>query len=59
MSQRSAKTLHKLRFVTGCALIGSVLTGAFLAWVPVPFDVRVVGVTVGAIAGAFAVFHAA
>jgi len=59
MSRKSAPTLHKLRFVTGCALIGSVLTGAFFAWVPVPFDLRVVGAGIGALAGAFAVFHAA
>ena len=46
------KTMHNLRIVAGGALIGSVLTGVFFGWVPSPFDLRVVGAGLGAIASA-------
>ncbi len=51
---RNTFTIHKLRFVVGCALVGSVLTGVFLGWVPVPFDLRIVGASIGAFVGATA-----
>lgn len=46
--------IHKLRVIAGYALIGSVLTGTLLGWVPMPFDLRIVGASVGAVAGAVA-----
>ena len=49
-------TIHKLRLVAGYALIGSVLTGAALGWMPTAFDWRIVGASFGAIAG-FAISH--
>jgi hypothetical protein len=58
MSQKTNKTLHNLRYVTGCALIGSVLTGVFFAWIPAPFDLRVVSASIGALVGAMTLFHA-
>lgn len=53
-STRGTKQVHQLRFVVGCALIGSVVTGALLGWIPAPFDLRIVGAGVGALAGAVA-----
>ncbi|MFZ6773067.1 hypothetical protein ACO0LB_10175 [Undibacterium sp. SXout7W] len=43
--------IHKLRVIVGYALIGSVLTGALLSWIPIPFDLRIIGASVGALAG--------
>lgn len=48
---KNTRTIHRLRTITGYALIGSVVTGALLSWVPVPFDLRIVGVAVGVLAG--------
>lgn len=45
------KKLHQLKFVVGCTLIGSVVTGAFFGWVPTEFDIRIVGAGLGALAG--------
>ncbi|QYF95756.1 hypothetical protein KY495_11710 [Massilia sp. PAMC28688] len=44
-------TVHKLRFIAGCALIGSVVAGAFFGWVEAPIDMRAVGVAIGTTAG--------
>lgn len=46
-------TVRKLKIIVGCALVGSVLTGTFLGWVVLPFDLHIVGATVGALVGAF------
>lgn len=46
------KTMHNMRIIAGGALIGSVLTGVFFGWVPSPFDLRVVGAGLGALASA-------
>jgi hypothetical protein len=56
---KKSKTIHKMRIVAGFALVGSVLTGAFLGWVPTPFDVRFIGAGLGAAFGAVSVFHLA
>jgi hypothetical protein len=48
---KNIQTIHQLRTITGYALIGSVLTGALLGWIPSPFDLRIIGVTIGALAG--------
>ena len=53
------RTMHKVRIIAGCALIGSVLTGVFLGWAPFSFDIRVVGAGVGALAGLFTASHTA
>lgn len=50
-SHKGSATFRKLRFITGCMLIGSVTAGAFLAWLPLPFDIRLVGIAFGAVAG--------
>ncbi|MDN4052887.1 hypothetical protein QPK32_07345 [Massilia sp. YIM B02763] len=46
--------LHKAKFIVGCALIGTVVAGAFFGWIPMDFDVRIVGAGIGAAAGAAA-----
>ena len=46
-------TLHKLKVVAGCALIGSVLTGTFFGWIAFPFDLHIIGASVGAAVGVF------
>jgi len=57
--KKKNSTIHKLRIIAGFALVGSVLTGVFLGWAPVPFDLRVVGAGVGAFAGAVSAFRLA
>ena len=54
---KNTVTLHKLRLVVGCALIGSVVAGAFFGWLNTPFDPRAVGISVGIIAGTVKAFH--
>ena len=43
--------IREIKFVVGCTLIGSVVTGALFGWVQIPFDIRLIGAGVGAIAG--------
>lgn len=45
------KQIHQLRFVVGCALIGSVVAGSIFGWIPVPFDIRLLGASIGVAAG--------
>lgn len=49
--KKGDKQIHRAKFVVGCALIGTVVTGAFFGWVPASFDVRIIGAGLGAIAG--------
>jgi hypothetical protein len=58
-SSQKNQTLRKMRTVTGFALVGSVLTGAFLGWIPTPFDLRLVGASLGALAGIVTAFRVA
>lgn len=51
------ETLHKVRLVAGCALIGSVVTGVCLGWFDWSFDPRAIGAGIGATAGALKVMH--
>lgn len=43
--------LSSMRVVTGCALLGAVLSGIFFGWVNLPGDIRSYGAAVGAAAG--------
>ncbi|PRC92637.1 hypothetical protein [Solimicrobium silvestre] len=45
-------TIHKLKIIAAGALIGSVLTGTFLGWVALPFDLHVIGAAIGGVVGA-------
>lgn len=49
---KNLATIHKLKFIVGFALIGSVLTGTFFGWLALPFDLHVVGASIGAVVGA-------
>ena len=64
MKKRTAKpvksTIHKLRLIVGCTLIGSVVAGAILGWVDAPaVDPRALGAGLGALAGVLTTFHLA
>ncbi|WP_406626094.1 hypothetical protein [Acidovorax sp. SDU_ACID1] len=48
------KVFGSLRVVAGCALMGAILSGAFLSWVDVPGDIRSYGAVLGAVAGIYA-----
>ena len=50
-------TLHKVRLIAGCALIGSVLTGVAFGWLDLSFDPRAIGAGVGALAGTLKAIH--
>lgn len=50
-------TLHKIRLVAGCALIGSVVTGVVFGWFDLSFDPRTIGASLGAVAGTLKVLH--
>ena len=39
------------RHIAGYTLIGSVLTGALLGWIPSPFDIHYLGIGGGVIVG--------
>jgi uncharacterized membrane protein len=43
--------IKQLKFVVGCMLIGSVVAGALFGWLGAPFDIRIIGASVGATAG--------
>lgn len=43
--------LHRAKFIVGCTLIGSVIAGALFGWIPMAFDIRLVGASVGLITG--------
>lgn len=45
------KQIHRVKFVVACMLIGSVVAGAFFGWIGTPFDIRIVGASIGATAG--------
>jgi hypothetical protein len=49
--KKGDKQLHQAKFVVGCALIGTVFAGAFFGWVPLAFDIRIIGAGLGAAAG--------
>ena len=50
-TQKGNKQIHQVKFVVGCMLIGSVVAGAFFGWIGAPFDVRLIGASIGATAG--------
>lgn len=50
-------TFRKLRLISGCALIGSVVAGVCFGWIDLSFDPRTIGASVGALAGAAKSFH--
>lgn len=43
--------LKRLRYITGCALIGSVSAGALFGWFNFPFDPHIVGIAIGSLVG--------
>jgi hypothetical protein len=57
MKPNSNPTLHKVRMVAACALIGSVVTGVAFGWADLSFDPRSIGAGLGALAGALRVLH--
>lgn len=57
MSAESNPTLHKMRWVAGCALIGSVLAGVLFGWADLSFDPRAIGAGAGAITGTLKLLH--
>jgi uncharacterized membrane protein len=50
-NKKGNKQIHQVKFVVGCMLIGSVIAGAFFGWIGTPFDVRIIGASIGATAG--------
>jgi hypothetical protein len=49
--KKGNQQVRQLKFVVGCMLIGSVVAGALFFWVPIPFDIRIVGASIGGAAG--------
>jgi hypothetical protein len=54
------KTIHSLRMVAACSLLGAVVTGIATGWVDSPpFDLRAIGAAIGAMSAiAMQVLHA-
>ena len=42
------KTLHKLRYITGAALVGSVISGLLLSPINLGFDPHIIGAILAA-----------
>lgn len=62
LKKRKAKpmsTIHKMRLVVGCTLVGSVVAGAAFGWFDTPVDPRALGAGLGALAGILTTFHLA
>jgi uncharacterized membrane protein len=50
-TQKDGKQLRQAKFIVGCTLIGTVVAGGLFGWIPMPFDVRIIGASIGAVAG--------